>query len=959
MRRIIGVAVVLLVLVNLAAVAYRMGWLPIPALARLASSSSTPATPAATAVSVSAQVPDGTALPSIPAPDAPGQPAAAAAAAVSQAPAASATDAKGAALIPPPAFAGNVASADFGGTVETWTTDVNSSPDHQEVIDGNPESNWVQWTRGKPHPGEFVLSFFAREPMLIDRIVIRSGTAGNDSVLKLFPKEIEIWTSMAPTADGPFEKVASAALPPVQSQKGEAVVSFSPVEARFLKFRALTNQADATDFALSEMRVMEAQRSGYVPLVSRHPELQWPGGPNGLPPVRPTGADGAVCAPPEAPVPPAHAESRRVVLLGEQRGSHLAGALFEHSRFAPAEEDAARRRVEFALNEKDVAAVEDDVPVEEKGVLLRARYRFVYPRHARPALLAPAVGFDTVVMAQMCDGNSRMGALSPAFKQALVAWVAAGGKLIVQDSDDCLPGPDYSFIPFRFKTDTPGARGAEGFDLRFVETNAMLQDRAGRPGFLDVDAWVNNKRLYRNELGDASVFVAWDANWCGQLAVRNVHKVMGFALAYARYGRGLIIYDGFDNDQNLERGYDQMVIRQLSQAFGPHSLPCAARLGDFVLTTPTSLLQRAAVPGRTYTYPLTLLSNLGYQGTVTFSASLVGGVTGVDSRFEPATVVLAGESASALSVTLPGALPTPSFAVQVRGTDAAGKNSSLCLQFGPATSGELSVVSTLAPPTKTRKNLEIILDASGSMKTLLAGQKTRWDVALETLDHVLRSLPDDFNVGLRIYGHRETSRSPRTCMDSELVVPIRKLDRNAILNSAKRFKPKGETPLVYSALQSPADLKAVGGGTVVLITDGEESCKGDTVKAAADLKASGLDIRLNIVGFALKNPKVQKDLAGFSEATGGLFYSADTGGALADAVMVAAVEKFPYTVYDAAGKAVLTGEAGGGADQLPAGDYKVVVTAGTKELVAPRVSVGLGQSVTLTIAMKSGQLTLQ
>ena len=247
-----------------------------------------------------------------------------------------------------------------------------------------------------------------------------------------------------------------------------------------------------------------------------------------------------------------------------------------------------------------------------------------------------------------------MGGLSPAFKQALVAWVAAGHKLIIQDSDDCMPGPNYGFVPFRFKTDTPGARGAEGSDLRFVETNQMLQDRAGRPGFLDVEAWVNGVRKHRNELGDASVFVAWDANWCGQLAVRNVQKVMGFALAYARYGRGLIIYDGFDNDQNLEAGYDQMAIRELAQGFDPDNLPCAARLGDFVLTTQTSLVQRAAVPGRTYTYPLTLLSNLGYTGTVNLSASLVGGVTGVDSRFDPATVALAGESASALSVTLPG-----------------------------------------------------------------------------------------------------------------------------------------------------------------------------------------------------------------------------------------------------------------------------------------------------------------
>ena len=90
-----------------------------------------------------------------------------------------------------------------------------------------------------------------------------------------------------------------------------------------------------------------------------------------------------------------------------------------------------------------------------------------------------------------------------------------------------------------------------------------------------------------------------------------------------------------------------------------------------------------------------------------------------------------------------------------------------------------------------------------------------------------------------------------------------------------------------------------------------------------------------------------------------MFYAAESGAAFADALMLAAVEKFPYTVYDAAGKTVLSGEAGAGSDRLPAGDYKVVVKAGAKELVAPRVSVGLGQSVMLAIAMKNGQLVLQ
>jgi Ca-activated chloride channel family protein len=244
------------------------------------------------------------------------------------------------------------------------------------------------------------------------------------------------------------------------------------------------------------------------------------------------------------------------------------------------------------------------------------------------------------------------------------------------------------------------------------------------------------------------------------------------------------------------------------------------------------------------------------------------------------------------------------------------------------------------------------------MKTLM-GKKSRWDTALATLEDVLAKLPDDFNVGLRIYGHRELSTSPKTCTDSQLVVPVRKLDRAAILKAASSFKPKGETPLVYSAMQAPADLKPVGGGTVILITDGEESCKGDTVKAAADLKASGLDIRLNIVGFALTNPKTQTELAGFSQATGGLFYAAQSGQALGDALLIAAIEKYPYAIFDAAGKQVAAGEAGWPAEELPPGDYKVVVKAGTKETVAPRVKVTLGQATTVRLVMKNGQLVLE
>jgi hypothetical protein len=918
MKKLIAVAIVVLVLVSGGAVAYKMGWLA--------------------KVGLGGTSPTATSGAAAPAPGGAGQPAAGQEAGAPPTPGAQAAPAEGAGAvdmktpIPAPKFDGDVASIDFGGTVESTTESYGDPPDHSYIIDGNLQTAWRNGGSSRGI-GEIVLSFFGREVTVVDGVTLQGDSDSSDQL----PRDVEVWVSTAAAPDGPFTKVAATSLP----KASQGTVSFSPVEARFLKLRMVKNQVGADEFYVAELKVHEAQKAGYTPLLTRHPELAQAGGPVALPGGLPVAAATVPpCAPrPEGPeaatARPAHPESSKILVVEEKKNDFRVDSVLEVNRAENAGD---------GLGDADLA------------LLKRTHISSVIPESARPALLAPALGVDTVVLAQLCKIKE---SVSPAFKQALVAWVASGHKLIIQDSDDCSnPGPDYSFLPYRFKVDAPGAKGAEGSDLRFIESNTMLTNRPGQPGFLDVAAWSTGVSPFRNELGDANTFVEWDTNWCGQLAVRNVNGVFGFNVVYAHYGRGLIIYDGFDNDQGGEAGYDTALARELAQPFDPDNLPCGARLGDFIITTDSRLLNRAAVPGRGYSYPLMLIPNAGYKGTVNLTAASSPGLPNLQARFEPSSVAVSGEGSSQLTVTLPpDAKPAP-LAIEVKGADAAGKVNTLCLQFGPPRNGELSIVSALAPPTKTRKNLEIILDASGSMKTAM-GKKTRWDVALDTLKVVLEKLPDDFNVGLRMYGHREASTSPKTCTDSELLVPIGALDRDNVLNRAKEFKPKGETPLVYSALQAPADLKAVGGGTVVLITDGEESCKGDPVRAAAELKASGLDLRLNIIGFAVTNPKTQKDLAGLAQGTGGMFYSAQTGGALAEALLVAAIDKFPYAVYDATGKVVASGEVDGSIDELPPGDYKVVVKAGARDIVAPRVSIGLGQAVLLKITMKNGQLVLE
>jgi hypothetical protein len=272
--------------------------------------------------------------------------------------------------------------------------------------------------------------------------------------------------------------------------------------------------------------------------------------------------------------------------------------------------------------------------------------------------------------------------------------------------------------------------------------------------------------------------------------------------------------------------------------------------------------------------------------------------------------------------------------------------------------GSLSVVSALRQDAKPTRNIAIILDASGSMRELL-GKKTKWATALEVLAEVVAKLPADFSVGLRTYGHRLSSKDPNTCTDVELLVPVVPLNRTALLAAANGLTPRGETPLVHSILQTPADLKPVGGGTVILITDGEESCKGDFATAAAALKASRLNLTLNIVGFAMKSGPTLAPLRALAESAGGHYYGASSGEALARAVLLAAVDRLPYRILGASGKEIATGEAGvNEPHQLPEGSYTVVIMAGDQELRTP-VTVVIGKPVVLRALIKGDKLVVE
>jgi len=237
------------------------------------------------------------------------------------------------------------------------------------------------------------------------------------------------------------------------------------------------------------------------------------------------------------------------------------------------------------------------------------------------------------------------------------------------------------------------------------------------------------------------------------------------------------------------------------------------------------------------------------------------------------------------------------------------------------------------------KTVEIIMDASNSM-TGMVGKETKIAVARRVLTQTINGLPDTMNVGLRVYGHRfGTDDYDNACRDTELLVPIGPVDKAALVGIVSKIQTKGRTPLVASVLEALKDLAKFPNGSIVLMTDGIESCKGDIKSIAAAVKASGLALEVNIVGFDIKEAAARQELESIAKSTDGRYLDARNSGEL-----LAALEqtlKLEFVALDAAGKEAARGVVGGDEVKLPEGAYTIRV------LLSP-------QPVELKVMVKSG-----
>lgn len=188
-----------------------------------------------------------------------------------------------------------------------------------------------------------------------------------------------------------------------------------------------------------------------------------------------------------------------------------------------------------------------------------------------------------------------------------------------------------------------------------------------------------------------------------------------------------------------------------------------------------------------------------------------------------------------------------------------------------------ALVSSL--PAAANDKAIIVLDASGSMWGQIDG-KTKIEIARDTLAQVLTTIPDTLDLGLIAYGHREKG----SCADIEEIVAPAPGTRGDIEAAVRALNPKGKTPLADSVKKAAEALKYTEEkATVILVTDGIETCNADPCALASELEKLGVDFTAHVVGFGLNEEEGRK-VACLAENTGGKYLPAANADELAGAL---------------------------------------------------------------------------
>lgn len=183
--------------------------------------------------------------------------------------------------------------------------------------------------------------------------------------------------------------------------------------------------------------------------------------------------------------------------------------------------------------------------------------------------------------------------------------------------------------------------------------------------------------------------------------------------------------------------------------------------------------------------------------------------------------------------------------------------------------------------------LALVIDSSDSMAQKDVDGGTRIDAAKTALKDVVDGLGDEQEVSLLAYGSKESNapdNRAKGCEDVEVLSPLGVVNKDDLKGQIDGLTPTGYTPIGTSLKKAAEELGDEGKRSIVLVSDGEDTCAPPPVcEVAKDLAGAGVDLAVHTVGFRVSG-KAQEELECIAEETGGTYSPADDTETLRESV---------------------------------------------------------------------------
>lgn len=262
----------------------------------------------------------------------------------------------------------------------------------------------------------------------------------------------------------------------------------------------------------------------------------------------------------------------------------------------------------------------------------------------------------------------------------------------------------------------------------------------------------------------------------------------------------------------------------------------------------------------------------------------------------------------------------------------------------PTNNNESTIRLSFVPPTGEEETdqflagspaVELIADASWSMtfpldsnleidRVAADSPASRISIAKSALQTIVEDLPKGSPVALRAFGNLRGNLACQT----DLMIPLTPLDSGEFNRVVRGIVPQfnANTAIAASLAQVGIDLESSDREKlVVLLTDGQETCGGDPAAEIQSLVDQDMNIRVNVVGFAISDNALREEFQSWATIGGGEYYDAADADELADALGQALTIR--YRVKDKNDQIVATGIMGGRDIDIAPGVYQIDVVS--------------------------------